>query len=117
MQDLTTSHSCFSIFHGKSCPLNDQCWLPDQGFPVDSLELTIAYTVLSVEESKAVLGDLSPIPVFKQLHTLRDRVSRPRLKDIWVEQQLFCRLGQHLKARAKLNLEGVKIVPTVSKLP
>lgn len=49
VQDLTPSHDCFGIFNGECCPLNHQCRLPDQGFPVDSLELTIANAVLFVE--------------------------------------------------------------------
>ena len=39
------------------------------------------------------------------------------MKDVWVKQQLLRRLGQHLKARAKLDLEGAEIVSAGSKLP
>ena len=75
VQDLSPSHDCLSILHGKSCPLHDQCRLSSQGFSVDPLELTIANAILSVEECENVLGDLRPVPVLEQLHALHDRVS------------------------------------------
>ena len=75
VQDLSPSHDCLSILHGESCPLNDQCRLPGQGFSVDSLELAIANAVLSIEECQAVLRDLRSVPIPKQLNALHDRVS------------------------------------------
>ena len=72
VQDLPTGHDGLGVLHREGRPLDEQRRFPDEGLPVDPLQLAVADAVLSVEECEAVLGDLRPVLIFEQLHSLRD---------------------------------------------
>ena len=92
VQNRPAGHDGLGVLHCEGRPLNEQRRFPDEGFPVDPLQLPVADSILLVEGGEPVLGDLRIVFFFDQLHSLFDGVPGPQLQDVWVQKSLLDRL-------------------------